>query len=67
MHFYCILLASDRSIFLWDIENDNYIISFDKHISGVCDISWSNDSNYIVSASDDKTIRIYDITSVFLY
>lgn len=42
-------------------------MSFDKHISGVCDISWSNDSKYIISASDDKTIRIYDITSVFLY
>ena len=32
------------------------------HEYGISDIAWSSDSKYICSASDDKTIRIWDIS-----
>lgn len=58
-------LASDRTILLWDVNTNAFIDAFEKHISGISDISWSGDSQYLASASDDKTIRIWDIRSVF--
>jgi len=30
---------------------------------GISDISWSSDSRYICSASDDTTIKIWDVTT----
>uniref|UniRef100_A0A453B8T7 Uncharacterized protein n=1 Tax=Aegilops tauschii subsp. strangulata TaxID=200361 RepID=A0A453B8T7_AEGTS len=34
------------------------------HTQGVSDLSWSTDSNYLCSASDDRTLRIWDIRSI---
>jgi WD40 repeat protein len=34
------------------------------HSSGISDIAWSNDGEYIASASDDKTIRIWSLDLV---
>lgn len=34
------------------------------HTHGVSDLSWSTDSFYLCSASDDRTLRIWDIRSV---
>ena len=36
------------------------------HDQGLSDLSWSMDSKYVCSASDDKTIKIWDIKSVFI-
>lgn len=57
-------LASDRTILLWDVNTNAFIHTFEKHISGISDISWSGDSQYLASASDDKTVRIWDIRTV---
>lgn len=34
------------------------------HTEGISDIAWSNDSENLASASDDKTIRIWNVESV---
>ena len=31
---------------------------------GISDVAWSSDSNLLVSASDDKTLKIWDLNSV---
>lgn len=33
-------------------------------VQGISDVSWSSDSNLLVSASDDKTLKIWDNNSV---
>lgn len=34
------------------------------HTEGISDIAWSSASELLASASDDKTIRIWDVESV---
>lgn len=34
------------------------------YFQGISDVSWSSDSNLLVSASDDKTLKIWDNNSV---
>lgn len=33
-------------------------------LQGISDVAWSSDSNLLVSASDDKTLKIWDLNSV---
>jgi len=37
--------------------------TLEGHTQGISDISWSSDSRYICSASDDKTIKIWDMST----
>lgn len=38
--------------------------TFEGHTLGISDVAWSGDSDYIASASDDKTIRIWSLETV---
>ena len=60
--------ASDKLIKLWDSYTGKIIRTLEGHTEGISDIAWSNDSEYLASASDDKTIRIWkpDIVSTFI-
>ena len=40
------------------------IRNLNGHTKGLSDISWSSDSVYLASASDDHTVRIWDVDSV---
>ena len=33
-------------------------------LQGISDVSWSSDSKLLVSASDDKTLKIWDFATV---
>lgn len=35
-----------------------------SNFKGISDVSWSSDSKLLVSASDDKTLKIWDLASV---
>ncbi|KAJ3705054.1 hypothetical protein LUZ61_008759 [Rhynchospora tenuis] len=43
--------------------NEKPVCSLEGHLSDVLDLSWSNSSQYILSSSMDKTVRMWDIAN----
>lgn len=61
--------GADKVIKLWDVYTGQIMRTMEGHVEGISDIAWSNDGAYLASASDDKTIRIWDtelVSSVLL-
>jgi COMPASS component SWD3 len=56
--------ASDKLVKLWDAYTGQIIRTLEGHTEGISDIAWSNDGEYLASASDDKTIRIWNLSLV---
>ena len=57
-------LANDRVVKIWSPFTGELIRNLNGHTKGLSDIAWSADSVYLASASDDHTIRIWDVDSV---
>lgn len=60
---YIIAANNDRTIKLWDLENNKYIKEFIGHNDIVTFVSFLKDNNSFISASMDGTIKIWDINS----
>jgi COMPASS component SWD3 len=60
-----LLLAADKSIKVWNgsLEKDDPDVTFCGHELGVSDVSWSPNSKYLASASDDRCVRLWDVES----
>ncbi len=61
-----ITLASDCIVRVLIVETKETII-FEGHSRGVSDISWGCDSSFVVSASDDMTLIVWDVAKVSLF
>lgn len=57
-------LAADKMIKIWSVFTGQIVRTLLGHTEGLSDIAWSGDSKYLASASDDKTIRIWDVDHV---
>lgn len=57
-------LAADKMIKIWSVFTGQIVRTLLGHSEGLSDIAWSGDSKYLASASDDKTIRIWDVDHV---
>lgn len=50
----------DRTVKIWDVIQSRTIASFSAHDEGINSISYSPNGRYIVTASDDNTIKIWN-------
>ena len=58
--------GAEKVVKIWSPETGEFLRNLSGHTQGLSDISWSSDSVYLASASDDTTIRIWDVETVRL-
>ncbi|KAJ6262618.1 Beta-TrCP [Drechslerella dactyloides] len=56
--------AADKTLRVWDAKTGELEQIFEAHTAGVSDVAWSPDSKTLATASDDKTIRLWELKSV---
>ena len=49
---------------IWSPYTGQLIRNLNGHTLGISDVAWSSDSAFLASASDDTTIRIWDVDTV---
>ena len=59
--------AADNVAKIWSPFSGELIRNLNGHTKGLSDIAWSSNSVYLATASDDHTIRIWDVDSVCTY
>lgn len=56
--------AADATIKIWGTTTGRLIHTFEGHLAGISTITWSPDSSMIASGADDKSIRIWHVSTV---
>jgi len=59
-----LMVAADKLIKLWNARTGEFVQNFEGHTKGISDVAWSSASDLIASASDDKTVRLWNVTTV---
>lgn len=58
--------GADGKLLLYDVEKGHFLKSFEGHTAGVNDVIWSPDGEFVASASDDQTVRLWQVETVCL-
>jgi platelet-activating factor acetylhydrolase IB subunit alpha len=48
---------------VWDVKAEKCVVTLEGHDNWVTDIGFLPGGKYLVSVSDDKTMRVWDLTS----
>lgn len=57
------VLAADSTIKIWDARTGALSQTLEGHMAGISTIAWSPDSKVVASGSDDKNIRLWDLST----
>lgn len=52
-------IGADMTVKVWDAHQGHCLHSFTGHERGINDVKWSPDSQFLLSASDDTTLRLH--------
>lgn len=55
--------AADCAASLWNVSTMKHEMTYSGHSQGINDVCFSPDDRYVLTCSDDKTLRIYDAKS----
>lgn len=58
---YAVTASWDKTLRLWDFENNTSIATFIGHEKDVISVAFSPDNRQIVSGSRDKTIKLWNV------
>lgn len=58
------LSGAENVVKIWSPFTGELVRNLNGHTKGLSDIAWSSDSIYLASASDDTTIRIWEVDTV---
>jgi WD40 repeat protein len=58
---------SSGSVSVWDLRRRKPLVTLGGHNGGVLSLAWTPDSTRLVSASEDRTIRVWDSRSPYNY
>jgi WD40 repeat protein len=56
--------GAEKVVKIWSPQTGEFLRNLIGHTAGLSDIAWSSDSVYLASASDDTTIRIWNVENV---
>lgn len=55
--------AADCTIKIWDAKTGELAHTLEGHLAGISTLAWSPDSKVLATGSDDKLIRLWDIST----
>lgn len=58
--------AADKLVKIWDAYTGEILKTFESHHEGINDVAWSSEGDFLASASDDKSIILWDMEQVRL-
>ena len=50
-------------IFIWEIETNEFVTSFQAHYQGVLQLIYDEKTNYLISSSFDSRVKIHECES----
>jgi COMPASS component SWD3 len=59
--------SSDKTCTIYNLSDFSIKVVLEGHKAGISDVSWSGDSRFVCTASDDTTMRIWEVQTVIFH